>query len=265
MKLTDFLNFSGKIAVVTGAAMGIGQAIAIRLAEAGAHVIVTDYNEPAAQETAASIYESGGNAEAQYMDVSNAETVKSVIERIGYEHKRIDILVNNAAIYPMQPFLSIDDELWRKTLEVNVMGVARCIRATVPQMVKAGSGTIINLASINSYHPQRNLVHYDTSKGGVIMMTKTLALELSASNIRVNAVAPGGIQTPGAMAAAQAAMSSIEDSGSRINKQAFMERIPIRRMGQPDDIARAVLFLASPMADYITGEVLIVDGGFLLS
>lgn len=265
MKVTDFLNFSGKTAVVTGAAMGIGQAIAVRLAEAGAHVVVTDYNERAAQETATSICESDGSAEAWYMDVSDTNTVQAVIEQVGKDRGGIDILVNNAGIYPLQPFLTMEDDLWRKTLEVNVIGVARCIRAVVPQMLKAGGGAIVNLASVAAFHPGRNYAHYGASKGGVVMITKTMALELSANNIRVNAVAPGSIETPGTTAILQAAIASIKDPAELKALEVFNERIPLGRVGQPDDVAKVVLFLASPMADYITGEVVIVDGGFLLS
>lgn len=264
MKLTDLLNLSGKTAVVTGAAMGIGQAIAIRLAEAGAHVAVTDYNEQAAQETATSICESGGSAEAWCMDVTDADAVQTVIERIGKDRERIDILVNNAGIYPMHPFLTLEDALWQKTLDINVIGVARCIRAAIPQMLKAG-GAIVNLASLAAYHPGRSYAHYSASKAGVVMITKTLALELSANNIRVNAVAPSSIETPGTTAVLQAAMSSIKDPATLKALQVFNERIPLGRIGQPDDVARVVLFLVSPMSEYITGEVVIVDGGFLLT
>jgi NAD(P)-dependent dehydrogenase (short-subunit alcohol dehydrogenase family) len=265
MKQTDLLNLSGKTAVVTGAAMGIGQAIAIRLAEAGTHVVVTDCNEQSAWETAASISNNGGSAEARYMDVSDTDSVQKVIEQISQERSCIDILINNAGIYPMHPFLSLSDELWQKTLEINLIGVARCIRAVVPQMVKAGGGAIVNLASVAAYHPGRNYTHYGASKAGVIMVTKTLALELSANNIRVNAVAPGTIQTPGVAAELQAAMSSIQDSAGLKAIEVFHERIPMGCVGQPDDVAKVVLFLASPMSSYITGEVIIVDGGFLLT
>ncbi|NJL09419.1 MAG: SDR family oxidoreductase [Calothrix sp. SM1_7_51] len=237
----------------------------MRLAEAGAHVAVTDYNEQAAWETAVKISESGGSAEAHCMDVSDADAVGMVIERIGKERERIDILVNNAGIYPMHPFLTLEDALWRHTLEINLIGVARCIRTVVPQMLKAGSGAIVNIASLAAYQPARNLAHYSASKAGVVMMTKTLALELSSHNIRVNAVAPASIQTPGTTAELQAAMSSINDPAELKALQVFNERIPMGRVGQPDEVARAVLFMASPMSSYITGEVVIVDGGFLLT
>ncbi|MEH1886823.1 SDR family NAD(P)-dependent oxidoreductase [Nostoc sp.] len=265
MKLANLLDISGKTAVVTGAAMGIGQAIATRLAEAGAHVVVTDYNEQAAQETATSIRESGGSAEAWFMDITDTDAVQTTIERIGKDHDGIDILVNNAGIYPAHPFLTSEDKLWQKTLDVNVMGVVRCIRATIPQMLKAGSGAIINLASLGAFHPGRNFAHYSASKAGVVMITKTLALEVGANNIRVNAVAPGSIVTPGATAELQAAMVLIKDPAELKALEIFNQRIPLGRVGQPDDVAKVVLFLASPMSEYITGEVVVVDGGFLLS
>jgi len=264
-KLSDLLNLAGEMAVVTGAGMGIGQAIAVRLAEAGANVAVTDYDERAARETAAAITADGGSATAFHMDVADAGAVRSVISQIAQERGRIDVLVNNAGIFPMRPFLDSDDALWSKTLEVNVMGAARCTRAVLPHMIKAGAGAVVNIASIDAFHPTGNLVHYDTSKGGLVMMTKSLAWEVRGTGVRVNAVAPGGIQTPG-VAALQAASPRPEDAAAlEAAQRAFLARIPLGRMGQPDDIATVVLFLASPMAGYVTGETIVVDGGFLLS
>src|SRR5256885_2193003 len=174
---------------------------------------------------------------------------------------RLDILVNNAGIFPIIPFFEGDDELWRKTLDVNVMGSMRCTRAAAPHMAKSGGGAVVNLASIAGLHPEGDMPHYETSKGGVVMMTRSLAWELKELSIRVNAVAPGGIQTPGARLSIEPLLSDPKKLMAR--SKSFMSRLPLKRFGEPDDIARAVLFLATPMSSYMTGTLVLVDGGFL--
>lgn len=263
MKLVDLLNLKDRVALVTGAARGIGQAIAFRLAEAGAHVAVADTNEPAAIETVATIRDTGGSAEAMLLDVTDGAQVTSCIDGLAARKGRLDILVNNAGIFPMRPFLDSDDALWMKTLEVNVMGVQRCARAAAPHLGRAGGGSIVNLASIAGLKPEGDLAHYEASKGAVVMMTRSLAWELKELNIRVNAVAPGGIQTPGARLSIEPLLSDPKKLMAKSRN--FMSRIPLKRMGEPDDIARAVLFLVSPLAEYVDGTVLVVDGGFLIS
>lgn len=154
----------------------------------------------------------------------------------------------------MVPALEVTETLWDKVLDINLKGFFFYAQAAAKEMVNEGhAGRIINIASIDALHPTGNLVHYDSSKGGVVMMTKALALELGPRNISVNAIAPGGIQTPGASSPSTPAEFT----------QAFVARIPMRRMGVPDDIAKVVLFLASSAADYMTGSLLVVDGGFL--
>jgi 2-deoxy-D-gluconate 3-dehydrogenase len=262
-KLTDLYGLAGKVAIVTGAARGIGQATAFRMAEAGAHVVVADFNEAGAQATAAAVRDHGGSAEAAALDVSDAAQVTATIARIAEQRGRIDVLVNNAGIFPFRPFFESDDALWQKTYEVNVMGAMRCTRAVSQHMAKQGGGAVVNLASIAGMRPEGDLAHYETSKGAVLMMTKSLAWELKELRIRVNAVAPGGIQTPGARLSIEPLLSDPKKLMKR--SRGFFERIPLKRMGEPDDVARAILFLATPMADYITGAMLLVDGGFLLS
>jgi 2-deoxy-D-gluconate 3-dehydrogenase len=262
-KLAEIFSLRDKVAIVTGGARGIGQAAAFRLAEVGAHVVVADVSEAGAHATATAIREHGGSAEPAVVDVTDAATVNAAIARVAEKRGRIDVLVNNAAIFPFRPFMESDDELWRKTLDVNVMGAMRCTRAVAPHMAKAGGGAVVNLASIAGLHPEGELAHYETSKGAVLMMTKSLAWELREHKIRVNAVAPGGIQTPGARLSIEPLMHDPKKVMARARN--FFGRIALQRMGDPDDVARAILFMATPMSAYVTGAMLLVDGGFLLS
>jgi NAD(P)-dependent dehydrogenase (short-subunit alcohol dehydrogenase family) len=178
---------------------------------------------------------------------------------------RVDILVNNAGIFPFAPALELTERMWDRVLEVNLKGTFFCAQAAAQQMVTAGKGgRIVNIASIDALHPTGALVHYDASKGGVAMMTKSLAKEFGPYGITVNAIAPGSIATPGA---SSATVATVATQGANVEEMtaAFLARIPLGRTGQPDDIATATLFLASDAASYVTGSLLVVDGGYLLS
>lgn len=258
-------DLTGKVALVTGGAMGIGEGIARRLAEAGASVMISDINLQAAQETAKSIRLANGTADAVQADVSKLEDVQRVTDATVKEFGSLNILVNNAGIFPSMPVTEIKPELWQKVINTNLNGAFYQAQAAARKMIESKQGgKIINIVSIDAFHPTGNLVHYDASKGGLAMMTKSLALELAKEHINVNAVAPGAIQTPGASASSSPAANLTPEQFDQLIK-AFMARIPLGRMGQPDDIALAVLFLATPAADYVTGETIIVDGGYLLS
>jgi NAD(P)-dependent dehydrogenase (short-subunit alcohol dehydrogenase family) len=261
-KLNELYSLANNVALVTGGGRGIGQSVSFRLAEAGAHVVVADISEATAVDTATAIRDWGGSAEPLKLDVGDGAAVTAAIDEVATRRGRFDILINNAGIFPMRSFLASDDALWHKTLEINVMGTMRCIRAAAPHMAKSGGGSIVNLASIAGIHPEGDLPHYDTSKGAVIMMTKTLAWELREMRIRVNAVAPGGIQTEGARLSIEPLLGDPKKLMAKSRN--FLSRVALKRMGDPDDIARAVLFLASPMADYVTGDILVVDGGYLV-
>ncbi len=262
-RLQELWSLDGKAAIVTGGARGIGQTTCFRLAEAGARVAVADSNLAGAEETAAAVRDAGGHAEALALDVTDSNQINIGINQFAEKHGRLDVLVNNAGIFPMRQFLESDDALWQKTLDINVMGSMRCTRAAAPLMARNGGGSVVNLASIAGLHPEGDLAHYETSKGAIVMMTRSLAWELRELRVRVNAVAPGGVQTPGARLSIEPLLSDPKRLMARSKN--FMSRIALKRFGEPDDIARAILFFASAMSDYVTGSMVVVDGGFLLS
>lgn len=260
----QLFDFSDKVAVVTGGALGIGRGIALRLGEAGATVVIVDIDPSDAEETVREILEAGGRAEAVSADVSSVAEVRRVVSEIRAHNGHLDILVNNAGIFPSSPVLEMTEGTWDRVIDVNLKGsfffaqeVARCMVA------HDKGGAIVNIASIDALHPSGYLAEYDASKGGVAMMTKALALELAKSDIRVNAIAPGAISTPGAMASTIADEAPAREMAARMEN--LLARIPLGRMGAPDDIATAALFLFSDAASYITGTMLVVDGGYLLS
>ncbi|TET12709.1 MAG: SDR family oxidoreductase [Dehalococcoidia bacterium] len=262
--IAQLFDLTGKGAIVTGAAMGIGQAIASRLAEAGAGVMITDINPEAASQTVEQIMARGGKARAIHADATSADDANKAVEATVESFGRLDILVNNAGIYPFSPILEISEEMWNKVLDINLKGVYSYSQAAAREMVRAGhGGKIVNIASMEGLHPREQLAAYVASKGGMIMLTKAMALELATHNILINAIAPGGVWTPGTEALArQTEASGIPLEGAM---DTYMARVPLGRFAEPDDVAKVVLFLASAAADYMTGSVLLVDGGFQLS
>ncbi|MHA1966247.1 MAG: SDR family NAD(P)-dependent oxidoreductase [Candidatus Hodarchaeales archaeon] len=266
--ISELINLTGKVAIVTGGAFGIGQAICYRLAESGAAVMIVDINLDAAKETASQIVEHGGKAKAMSADASSPAAAEEVIKETIDEFGSIDILVNNAGVYPMSPIFDTTEELWDKVLGLNLKGVFFYTQKIAKNMADSKKGgKIINLASIDGFHPTGNLIHYDASKGGVVMMTKALALELAPHKITVNAVAPGGISTPGADVVSEMYRKQMEAQGMTPEQieEVFVARVPLGRMGIPDDIAKVILFLASDLSGYMTGVTIITDGGYLLS
>jgi 2-dehydro-3-deoxy-D-gluconate 5-dehydrogenase len=245
------------VAAVTGAGRGIGRAIALRLAEAGAAVAVADMDGDLAMAVTEEIRAAGGTAEAAPCDVSDESDVRTLIRACSERMGGLDILVNNAGIFPMCPVLEMQTADFDRVLSVNLRGVFLCTREAALAMVEQGrGGVIVNITSIDALHPSMvGLAHYDASKHGAWGFTKNVALELAPHGIRVNALAPGGVLTPG--------VEEMGGEGAATVTDAFSAAIPMQRMADPDEIARAVLFVASPMAEYMTGAQLVVDGGML--
>lgn len=256
---SDRARLEGKVAAVTGAGVGIGAAIADRLAEAGATVALLERDPTSGSATEARIRSSGGRGQFFPTDVARVEDHPATVRAIAASLGRIDILVHNAGIFPMAPMEAVSPELWDRVQSVNLRGAFFLTQAAVPELVRAGGGSVVHVASIDAIRPTGGLAHYDASKAALVMLTRSLALELAPKRIRVNSVSPGGIDTPGARAATTGAPVSTELS------EGFTRRIPLGRMGRPEEIADAVLFLASEMGSYVTGANLVVDGGYLIA
>ena len=250
------MQLKNKVAIVTGAKQGIGLGIALALAKEGCNVVVSDIEKAGCKAAVAKIKKLRVKATAIACDVSKKKEVDNLISQTIKTFGKLDILVNNAGIFPFVSFMDIKEADWDKVLDVNLKSLFLCSQAAVNKM-KAG-GKIVNISSIASLVGFEGLVHYCASKGGVNGMTRALALELANKKINVNAVAPGAIDTPGASQPDQPRTAAEE------TRKQTIAAIPWKRMGQPDDIAQAVVFLASDRADYITGQVLVVDGGWTL-
>ena len=255
--IAELIDLSGKSVIVTGGSMGIGCAIVERLHEAGAAVLIADLDLDAGVALAEQLNAGrSGSALALQTDVSQRadidEMVAAAVERFG----GLDILVNNAGIYPFAPFLEMDPELFEHVLRVNLFSVFSAMQAAARQMIAQGrGGRIINVSSIDALHPSMvGLAHYDASKHGVWGLTKNVALELAEHGITVNALAPGAIATPGASS------GTVDPDMLREIEQ----RIPMHRIGLPDDMGRVALFLASGLSSYLTGSQIVADGGMLL-
>ncbi|MBU2534714.1 MAG: 3-oxoacyl-[acyl-carrier-protein] reductase [Chloroflexota bacterium] len=241
------MDLSGKVAIVTGGARGIGREIALRLAEAGVTVVVSDVAdaEPVAEE----IRKMGGQSLAVAADVTSTSDVAGLVEKATDKFGRIDILVNNAGIARDQLLMRMSDEDWEAVLNVNLKSVFLCTRAVLRQMVKQRWGRIVSISSIVGIVGNPGQANYAASKAGVIGFTKTLAREVGSRGITVNAIAPGFIAT------------KMTEQLSEERKGEMLKRIPLGFLGTPRDVAEAVAFLASEEARYITGQVLGVDGG----
>ncbi|MDR6227268.1 3-oxoacyl-[acyl-carrier-protein] reductase [Desmospora profundinema] len=245
---------SGKTAMVTGGSRGIGRAIAVALAEAGADVAVLFAgNREAAEQTASRIREAGRQAEMIQCDVSDAGQVNSAVKQVLEAFGRIDILVNNAGITRDNLMLRMKETDWDQVVDTNLKGVFLCTKAVTRPMMKQRSGRIINISSVVGLIGNPGQANYVAAKAGVLGLTKTTAKELASRGITVNAIAPGFIET-----------DMTAQLGEEVQKE-LLDQIPLSRLGKPEDIAHAVTFLASDQASYITGQTLSVDGGMVTS
>jgi NAD(P)-dependent dehydrogenase (short-subunit alcohol dehydrogenase family) len=245
----------GKVAIISGASRGIGEAIARLYAQRGAKVVLASRKQDGLNAVADSISAVGGQALPIVAHMGESEAIRTLVERTLETFGGVDIVVNNAATNPhFGPLLSSEESMWDKTLDVNLRGYFRLIRAAVPHMEKRGGGKIINMASIAGLLPSPGMGLYGITKAAVIMMTKTLAFELAGSNIQVNAIAPGFIKTH---------FSQALWGNEAINKQ-LLEHTPAGRMGTPEEVAALALYLASPASNFTTGQAFVVDGGLTL-
>lgn len=252
-------SLDGKVVAITGGAMGIGYAIAVRVLEAGARVLIADYDAAKAEAAAARLDPTGARARWVRVDIATTEAGPAMVSAAVEAFGRLDVLVNNAGIYPFAPLLDMPAEMLDRVLAVNLRGTILAAQAAARQMVAQGEGgRIVNIASVDGLHPSMvGLAAYDASKGGVVMFTKNLALELAPHGILVNAIAPGGVFTEGVRRMQGLDDNAAEPPASGVN-------IPLGRMARPDEIATVAVFLAAPASSYMTGEVVVVDGGMLI-
>ena len=246
------MRLKDKVAIITGAAQGIGKSIAIAFAREGASIIVSDINLEAAEQTAQEIGAMGVRTLAIKTNVADQADVDRSFTEAAKTFERIDILVNNAGITKDGMFIRMKKEDWDAVLSVNLSGVFNCSKAAASLMIRQRYGKIINIASIVGQMGNVGQANYCASKAGVIGFTKTVARELAGRSVTVNAIAPGFIQT------------AMTDKIPEEYKKKLLEQIPLGKMGQPEDVASAALFLASADADYITGQVIAVNGGMYM-
>lgn len=251
-----FEDLKGKVAIVTGARRGMGRAHALKLAQEGVKVVVSDISQEDCQEVVDEIEKAKGEGLALKCDVSKKEEVDKMVTETIKKFGKVDILVNNAGIAQFKPFLEMTEEEWDRTLAINLKGYFLCAQAAAKEMAKQKSGVIINIASVAMGQQGvgfPNLVHYCASKGGIVGMTEALALELASLGIRVNAISPGVIETP--------MINPIKKDPEQ--EKAVLGRIPMGRVGKPEEVSNLVLFLASDVSSYMTGSDVIIDGGWL--
>ncbi|MFS0785258.1 glucose 1-dehydrogenase [Shouchella sp. 1P09AA] len=246
----------GKVAIITGAAMGMGKATAMLFAEAGAKVVVADMNEEKGQEVVRDIQDANGEAIFVKVDISDAGQVKTMIDETVRTYGKLDVAINNAALTPDdKPVAEFDESYWDKLIDIDLKGTALCMKYEIQQFLKQGNGgSIVNISSVSGFRPQPNNIAYVAAKHGVVGMTKVAAMEYGDKNIRVNSVAPGAIDTPMLRGALEQFGFTEEEYAPQLSL--------LGRFGQPEEIAQASLWLASDQSSYITGTTIHADAGY---
>ncbi len=245
------MRLENRVAIVTGGSAGIGRATALLLSREGARVVVGDYHEAAGRETVRMIEESGGTGLFVPTDVSEPDQVQAMVDKALQEYDGIDILFNNAGILFLGTVLETDLENWTRVMDINLTGTFLCSRAVLPHMIERGGGSIINMTSSTGAHDAApNIAAYVASKGGVALLTKCMAIDHAKDKVRVNAIAPGPTDT-----------DMLRDNLTREQLEEFQNTFPMKRLGKPEELAHAALFLASDEASFVTGAIIAVDGG----
>jgi len=245
------MRLKGKVAIITGGGSGIGRAAAELFAREGAKVVVADYKAVAGKEAVQAIKDAGGDAIFFEVDVSDSAQVQRLVQAALDTYGGIDVLFNNAGVLIFGTVLDTDEEAWNRLMAINLTGVYLCSKAVIPHMIQRGGGSIINTSSSTGAHDvNTNIAAYVTSKGGVTLLTKAMAVDHAEDKVRVNAIAPGPTDTP-----------MLRDNLSPEQLEAFAATFPMKRLGRPEELAYAALFLASDESSFVTGAVLAVDGG----
>jgi 3-oxoacyl-[acyl-carrier protein] reductase len=246
-------SLKGKVAIVTGAAAGIGAGVAKLFTERGAHVFLADLDGEGVKKTAATLQADGGSAFAFEANAGSRDAMANVVEDAVKRFGRIDVLINNAGIYPRHPFLEMTEEQWDNMQNINMKSVFHCTKLVMPHMVRQRAGAVVNIASVTFFTGLQNLTHYIASKGAIIGFTRGLAREMGEHNVRINCITPGAIETEG-----ERKLLTKKDT------DLFMAQQSLKRRITPLDVARVCLFLSSELSDAMTGQTLNVDGGWIM-